>query len=438
MDLRARVTELNTIRLKVWEEGKRLLADTEGREMNGEERQTWDRINVRLDEIDAEVRSVVERETREREAGELREAQAQAFGKEPEEVKERRTLDAQLRSWIRGETRNDLVDFEGQKINGFETNIRAVERERNLLRMGASPEELRALAWATGSVASAVPTLLDRQLYEVLTAGIAAFRMPTTRITSDSGAPMDFPRNAVHGIATQNPEGVAGGGTDPTFAKLTLTPDKYAELVRISNEVVTDAGVDIVGFVARDVGRAVSQLIDADIVAGTGGVTGGMMGITGSGTIATGGSLIDPTYEKLIDLVYSVNDSYRSGGNAAWLMRDLTAAAFRKLRDGGGGTEGQPLWQPSLTGGMSVGDPDRLLGYPVYTDPNVASLASNSKFLAFGDWNGYYFRTVGAGPVIERNDNRFWDTDEIAFRGKWRVDGGYQDTTAVNIMKRSV
>ena len=74
MDLRARVIELNTIRMKVIQEGDALLESLKGREMSGEERQTWERLNERVDEIDAEVRSLVQRETRETEAAALRAA----------------------------------------------------------------------------------------------------------------------------------------------------------------------------------------------------------------------------------------------------------------------------------------------------------------------------------------------------------------------------
>ncbi len=51
--------------------------------------------------------------------------------------------------------------------------------------------------------------------------------------------------------------------------------------------------------------------------------------------------------------------------------------------------------------------------------------------------SAYYVRTVG-NPVIERDDSRYFDTDEIGFRGKWRVDGDLLDTAAVNVMKQSV
>jgi len=191
--------------------------------------------------------------------------------------------------------------------------------------------------------------------------------------------------------------------------------------------------------VARDVARALGRVIDTDLVTGSGtGKPKGMIpAYTTAGSITTGGSLITPTVEKLIDLVYSVNDEYRSSGSAGWLMRDSSAGVIRKLRDGAGGTVGALLWDPSLTNGIQGGQPDRLLGYPVYTDPNVASMASNARIMAFGDWSSYYVRTVG-NLTFERDDSRYFDTDEVGFRGKWRVDGDTVDNTAVNIINQNV
>jgi HK97 family phage major capsid protein len=253
---------------------------------------------------------------------------------------------------------------------------------------------------------------------------------------------MKFPKVTAHAIATQvSGQGTALAGTDPTFGSVTLDAFKYGELVRIASEVVTDTAIDIIGFITRDVGRALGRKIDTDLVVGTGsGQPQGLMSaaIVGSnGTIATGGSLITPTYENLVDLAYSVNDAYRSGGSTAWLMRDATAGNLRKLRDGAGGTVGAVLWEPSQQSGIQQGQPDRLLGFPVYTDPNVASLASNAKIVAFGDFSAYYIRTVGP-VVLERDDSRFFDTDEVAIRGKWRVDGDVADVTALNLLKQSV
>ena len=90
-----------------------------------------------------------------------------------------------------------------------------------------------------------------------------------------------------------------------------------------------------------------------------------------------------------------------------------------------------------MTQGIQGAEPDRLLGHPVWTDPNVASLASNAKVIAFGDFSAYYIRLAG-NFIFQRDDSRYFDTDEVGFRGKLRADGDLIDANAINILKRSV
>jgi HK97 family phage major capsid protein len=428
------LNELETSRLRVWNEAQNWLLDLKGREMNAEEAVQWQRYNTRIDQLADEAQRVRDQNKNDHEAGLVRQAQAQAFGREPDDKGEAQNLVANLRSWVRGDSRMNAVDDEGKPFNGFRSNITRVMHERELARMGASPEEIRALAWDTGSVASAVPTLLDRSLYAVLEANIAALRMPTQRITTESGAPMDFAKVTANAIATQvSGQGTTLAGTDPTFGKTTLTPVKYAELIKVASEVITDEGVNVISFLAGNIGRAVGRKVNEAIIAN---MVGGVV-VGSGGTVSTGGTLVTPTYDHLVNLLYSVNDAYRND-NSAWLARDSTAGTLRKLRDGAGGTEGAVLWQPSTQVGISgQRQPDQLLGYPFFTDPGVASMASNNKILFYGDWNGFILRTVG-DVMVERNDSVGFATDEVFFRGKWRADGEYQDLTAVNLLKQSI
>lgn len=430
---RERVDALLETRARVWEEAKGFLEDLKGEEMSAEQRTQWDRYNERMDALASEADSLTAREKNETEAAQIREAQALAFDQEP--VDQPESMTTRIAQWARGETRLSAVDYDGKAVNGLRTNVMGVMKEREMLRAGASPEEIRAIVWDTGSSASVVPTELDRRLYEVLEANISALRMPTTRIVTDSGNPMDFGKVVTHAIATQvSGQGTLLAGTDPVFGKLTLTPNKYAELIEVSNDVIQDAGVDIAAFLARDIGRAVGRRVNQAIADAM--VAGAVTGA--GGTIATGGSLVTPVYEDLVNLEYSVNSGYRSAPSTGWLAVDSTAGTLRKLRDGSGGTEGAPLWQPSVTIGISgQRTPDTLFGHPFFTDPNVAAQGSNAKILFFGDWNGFYARFVG-NPLIERNDSVGFKEDDVYFRGKWRAVGNYQDLTAVNLLKMSV
>jgi HK97 family phage major capsid protein len=453
MDIRTHVVALNERRLRINHEMQSFIDDCvkrhPGETFSEEEKSKLDKMTADIDEIDAEVRSFVERETREREHAELREAQHRVFGENRTERKEQ-TEEQEFRAWLRGEpetvSRHVYVDESGSTKRGFTIraeDIARAAREREMLRQGASADEIRTLLWDTGSMASAVPTTMARDLWRIMEAQVSMFRAPTTRFNTAGGGNMDFPKEASVGAGTQViAQGTAIGGTDPGFDKITLGAFKYGQLAAVASEVIQDAVFPVVPYVTSRVGTNVARLIDADLVVGTG--SGEPLGIMASGgtgiggTVATGGTLIDPTYEKLIDLVYSVNDGYRSSGNAGWLLRDSTAGTLRKLRAGNGGTEGEPLWTPSLTAGIpGQGQPDQLLGFPVFIDANVASLASNARIVGFGDFSAYYIRTVG-DFVFERSDDYGFNTDLVYFRGKWRVDGDLIDNLAWNILKRSV
>lgn len=439
MDVNERINALLTERARLWNDSTGWLdevtKENRGEPMNAEQRAEWQRRNERIDALKEEADELAAAEERNRTAEGVRAAHAVVFGTDPESDTEVVRANRNIVAWLRGDIENRMTNDEGQVVNAYQSRVSVVQRERELIRLGASPDEVRALAWDTGSSASAVPTLFDRRLYEVMEANIAAMRLPTTRITSDSGAPMQFPKVTAHAIATQVAgQGTALAGTDPTFDRLTLTPVKHGELIKLSSEVVSDTGVDIVGFVTRDLGRAVARQVNLAVMT----VLNASAFVGAGGTVATGGTLITPTYEKMVDMEFSINDAYRSATSTAWLMKDSTAGLLRKLRDGAGGTEGSPMWQPSLQGGISgLRTPDRFFGYPVFTDPNIAASASAAKIIAFGDWTGFYLRTVG-DVMVERNDSRFFDTDEIAYRGKARVASGAQDLTAINWMRQSV
>lgn len=119
------------------------------------------------------------------------------------------------------------------------------------------------------------------------------------------------------------------------------------------------------------------------------------------------------------------------------LFHASTAGTIRKIRDGNGGTLGAPIWQYSVTNGLTNGEPDRLLGDAVYRDSNIASMASNARIIAYADWSAYYIRTVG-DIVVERSDDYAFNRDMTTLRCKWRVDGDLIDYGAGVTMVQNV
>lgn len=423
MDIQAHIAALNEKRGKA----HKALNDhfdsivASGRPMNEEEKAVEDRINAEIDQLEDEIRRFVNHEQRERQGAELRE-QADALFGAPAVDQAVKDINADLRAWMRGEAgKKDFVLTETQEV----------VRLRNAMRQGASGRDLRnAILSDTGSVGTAVQTTVAAQIYEYMENSIAMFRAPTTKIVTGNGEPMRFPTVGTHAIGTQViAQGTAIGGTDPTFDGMTLGAYKYGELVQVSSEAIEDVTFDLTGFIARDVARALSRVIDTDLVVGTGSSEPQGIMTAGWGTVATGGTLVPVSYNTLIDMVYGVADEYVQNGDAGWLTSRATAGALRKLRDGAGGTEGNPLWQFTNDYGLVSGQPANLLDHPVYTDPNVASQGSAAKAVWFGDFSAYYLRQVG-DIAFERSDHFGFNTDTVYFRGKWRVDGDVIDTRA--------
>jgi HK97 family phage major capsid protein len=110
---------------------------------------------------------------------------------------------------------------------------------------------------------------------------------------------------------------------------------------------------------------------------------------------------------------------YRNNPSAGWLMRDSSLAAVRLLKDGAGSY---------IFAAGTAGQPDTILGKPVFTDPNVAATAVSAKSVIFGDVSAYWVRY--AGPVrFERSDDYAFGTDQVSFRCILRADAVLVDQT---------
>jgi HK97 family phage major capsid protein len=85
--------------------------------------------------------------------------------------------------------------------------------------------------------------------------------------------------------------------------------------------------------------------------------------------------------DAVIDLVYKLNRAYRPG--AAFAANTVTQGAMRKFKN----ANGDYLWQPSL----QAGQPDQMLGYPVFTFEDMADYTTDNGFaVGFGDWRRAY------------------------------------------------
>lgn len=400
--------KLRDQRASVWEAAKAIAdgAAEESRSLTGEEQAAWDKANADLDALDARMNQILDAEKRARETEALfTEVRGAVASTNPVE---KRAVDAtaELRAFARGE-RGRVMEI-------------------------GNAAELRDLVKGTATAGgNTVPTSFYGQLMQHLIEVAGIMKTRPTVLNTDSGENLEIPKTTAHGSAAIVGEGVAIAEGDPTFGKITLSAFKYGTLIQISRELLTDTGVDLQGYLAMQAGRALGNAFGAHAITGTGTtmprgvVTDASAGVTGENTAAgapagTAPVVGAPTADKLIDLYHSVIEPYRASRSCAWLMRDATVASVRKLKDG----QGQYLWQPSL----QVGDPNTLLGKPVYTDPTVAGIAGGAKSVVFGDFSTYFVRLVN-GIRFERSDDFAFDRDTVTFRALLRADAALVDLT---------
>lgn len=267
--------------------------------------------------------------------------------------------------------------------------------------------------------ADIVPVSFVRRLYEHLVESSAIRRTNVTVLTTTSGEALELPKTNALQTAQLTAEGVTIVENDPSFAKITLNSYKFTNAVQITPELLADSGVDVEGFIARDMGRAIADDMGEDFIVGDG--TAKPNGVSTASVLAkTGGTGVGGlfTADDLIDVFYAVIEQYANRGT--WMMRRATEGEARKLK----GSDNNYLWQP----GLQVGSPNLLLGQPVVNDPFMAAVGLSAVSVLFGDFSTYVIRDVGSVSIKRSDDFAFLD-DLVTFKGTWRSDGDQLDTT---------
>lgn len=216
-----------------------------------------------------------------------------------------------------------------------------------------------------------------------------------------------------HSVAQWTAENAAYTESNPTFGQKQLDAFKLTDLCRVSVELLQDSAFDIEDYLMKEFARAFGIAEEEAFCIGTGtnqptGIftkQGGAVGVTAASATAI-------TADELISLVYALKSPYRR--NAKFLLNDATVSAIRKLKD----QNGAYLWQPSI----QAGQPDRLLGYELYTSPYVPAVAAGALAVAFGDFMNYWIGDR-AGRTVQRLNELYATNGQIGYVATERVDG---------------
>lgn len=300
-------------------------------------------------------------------------------------------------------------EYKKALLQAMRTNFRQIS---NVLQEGIDPQG-----------GYLVPDEYDKRLIDILTEE-NVMRTLGTNITTSGEHKIN--------IAATKPAAawIEEGGTltfgDATFDQIILDAHKLHVAIKVTEELLYDNAFNLENYILTQFGKALSNAEEDAFINGTGvGQPLGILAETGGAQVGvTTASSTKVTADEIINLVYSLKRPYRK--NAVFLANDVCIAELRKLKD----NNGQYLWQPSL----QAGEPDRVLGYKVYTSPYFPVPTAGGTAVAFGDFSYYNIGDRGTRSFAELKE-LFAGNGMIGFVAKERVDGKLVLPEAVKLLQ---
>jgi HK97 family phage major capsid protein len=222
-------------------------------------------------------------------------------------------------------------------------------------------------------------------------------------------------------------EGEALTFSDATFSQINLDAHKLHVAVKVTEELLYDNAFQLENYIIEEFYKALANAEEDAFINGNG--TGKPLGILaasgGAEVGVTAASATAITADEVINLVYSLKRPYRK--NAVFILNDQTIAALRKLKDGNGAY----MWQAALV----AGEPDKLLGYPVYTSAYMPTIEAGAKTIIFGDLSYYNIGDRGSRSFAELRE-LFAGNGMVGFVAKERVDGKLVLPEAIKVLQQ--
>ena len=355
-------------------------AEKEGRDLTADAQATWDSHMAAIESLDKRLAEEDNLEKRNAQAEEMRARYEAVASAASTKVEPDLTDDEKFRAWGR------------RPGEAFE--MRGITRETrdNTLSSGAGtiPQGFRSQLWE----------------YAVESAGI--LQAGVDLLETDSGNTIVLPRVTAYSTVGAATEATAISESDPTFSSVNSTVAKRGYVTQVSTELLSDSAFDLSSMLARWAGRELGNDIGAAAV--TAALAAAAAGATTAAGTAGGlgaQNTTDRGFDYLITLYHSVLAPYRNRPSCSWVMADPTAAMVRKVKD----ANGVYAWQQSV----QVGNPDTILGKPVYIDTNVPDAAVSVESIIFGDFSSLVVRVAG-GIRFERSDDFAFNADLATFR----------------------
>jgi HK97 family phage major capsid protein len=300
------------------------------------------------------------------------------------------------------------------------------------------------MSTTTGSQGGySVESEVANQLIDLLKA-YGFMRRVASQLSTAMGNPLSFPTtDGTSETGEWIAQNTTATGADPTFGTVALNVFKASsKVVAVPFELLQDSQIDIQAMVFKRLRDRIGRISNVGYTTG-GGTTDpfGLVTQASVGKTGTTGQTLTIIYDDLVDMADSLDAAYLShsgtdkdvNGLPSWMFSQTLRRVIRKIKD----TAGRPIWTPSYDGGMGVGMPDLLLGYPVNLNNDMPVPAANAKSLAFGLLDRYMIRDAMEMTMFRFDDSAYIKLGQIGFMAWARTGGNLLDTNAVKLYQHS-
>lgn len=237
-----------------------------------------------------------------------------------------------------------------------------------------------------------------------------------TLLDTDTGANLPFPTvNDTSNEGELVAELKATTTSDVSTGATVLSAHELSSKIIIVSQAMIEDGGDVIGLIEDVIGERLGRGMNRQATTGVGGGNAPQGVVTGATVGKTATSATAITADEVLDMIHSVDPSYRADPSMALMMHDNVVLAIRKLKD----SQNQYLWQPSLISGT----PDRFSNVRVVINQHMASsIAASAKTILAGPLRHYKMRRVRR-ITIRRMVEKYADQNADGFVGFVRFDG---------------
>lgn len=202
------------------------------------------------------------------------------------------------------------------------------------------------------------------------------------------------------------------------FGKRELKPNPLAKYIKISRKLLRKAPSAESLVMARLAYKfAVTEenafLNGSGVGEPLGVFTASANGISTGRDVSTGNTITAVTFDGLKEAKYTLKGQYWP--RARWIFHRTGVKNIAKLKDG----DGQYIWAESVR----VGEPDRLLGLPLFMSEYCPSTFTTLLYVGIlGDFSNYWIADSLA-MEMQRLDELYAATNQVGFIGRLETDG---------------